>query len=138
MKPCRECSHEISEQALSCPQCGAPYPAKDKWDGWGYEYKSKLQILGMPLLHVSFKYRQNRVPVVAKGIIAIGQFGCGVITIAQFGIGIFSLCQFTIAAFAVAQFALAYSLVAQFGVYINEGNGQIVKSFMEIAALIGK
>ncbi len=93
MKPCRECRHEISEQALSCPQCGAPFPAKDKWDGWGYEYKSKITLFDLPLIHISFKYRPNRVPVPAKGIIAIGQFGYGVITIAQFGIGLFSLCQ---------------------------------------------
>ncbi len=136
MKPCRECSHEVSEQSFSCPQCGAPYPARDKWDGWGYEYKSAMKIFGLPLLHVSFKYRPNRVPVVARGIIAIGQFGCGVITIAQFGIGIFSLCQFTIAAFAVAQFAIAWSLIAQLGIYINEGYGQIVKSITEILALM--
>ncbi|WP_027358089.1 zinc-ribbon domain-containing protein [Desulforegula conservatrix] len=138
MKPCRECGNEISEQAVSCPKCGAPYPSKSKWDGWGYEYKSKLKFFGLPLLHVSFKYRPNRTPVVAKGIIAIGQFGCGVITLAQFGIGVFSICQFSIAAFAVAQFALAYSLIAQFGIYINQGSGQFLKSVAEIVALIGK
>lgn len=138
MKPCRECGNEVSEQAVSCPKCGAPYPSKDKWDGWGYEYKSKLNIFGIPLLHISFKYRPNRTPVVAKGIIAIGQFGCGVITFAQFGIGIFSICQFSIAAFAVAQFALAYSMVAQFGIYINQGSGQFLKSVAEIVALISK
>lgn len=138
MKPCRECGNEVSEQAVSCPKCGAPYPSKDKWDGRGYEYKSKLNIFGIPLLHISFKYRPNRTPVVAKGIIAIGQFGCGVITFAQFGIGVFSICQFSIAAFAVAQFALAYSLIAQFGIYINQGSGQFLKSVAEIVALISK
>lgn len=138
MKPCRECGNEVSEQAVSCPKCGAPYPSKDKWDGWGYEYKSKLKLFGLPLLHVSFKYRPNRTPVVAKGIIAIGQFGCGVITLAQFGLGIFSVCQFSIAAFAVAQFALAYSMIAQFGIYINQGSGQFLKSVSEIVALISK
>jgi hypothetical protein len=35
MKPCRECRREISEQAFACPQCGAPYPARDSWNGWG-------------------------------------------------------------------------------------------------------
>ena len=34
MKPCRECKHTVSEQATACPNCGAPYPAKEKWDGW--------------------------------------------------------------------------------------------------------
>ena len=135
MKPCRECKRDISEQAISCPNCGAPYPAKEKWDGWGFEYKSQLTLFGLPLVHVSFKYRPNRAPVVAKGIIAIGQFACGIVTISQFGIGVFSVSQFTVAGFALAQFAAAYSLVAQFGLYVHEGRGQIVKSLTELMGL---
>lgn len=126
MKPCRECRHDISEQAFACPHCGAPFPARASWDGWGYEYKSKLAIAGLPLLHVSFKFRPNRTPVVARGVIAIGQFACGIVCIAQFGVGVFSLGQFTVAGFALAQFAVAYSLVAQIGVYLAEGHGQLV------------
>ncbi len=37
--------------------------------------KPRWQRIGdLPLLHMSFKYRANRTPVVAKGINAIGQF----------------------------------------------------------------
>ena len=126
MKPCRECKHQVSEQAFACPQCGAPYPARGAFDGFGYEYKSNITIGGLPLVHVSFKYRPNRTPVVARGVIAIGQFACGVICIAQFGVGLLSISQFTVAAFAVAQFAAAYALVAQVGVYLAEGHGQLV------------
>ena len=127
MKPCRECQHEISEQATACPSCGAPFPAKPKWDGYGFEYKSEANFFGLPVLHISFKYRPNRVPVPAKGVIAIGQFACGFVTISQFGVGLVSISQFTIAAYALAQFAFAYSLIAQLGVYIHEGHGQMVK-----------
>ena len=56
MKHCRECQHDISEQAMACPQCGAPFPAHEKWDGWGFEYKSKATLCGLPWLHISFKY----------------------------------------------------------------------------------
>lgn len=136
MKPCRECRREISEQALTCPQCGAPYPARESWDGWGYEYKSRLSIAGLPVLHISFKYRPNRTPVVARGVIAIGQFGCGVVCIAQFGIGVLSVSQFTLAGFALAQFGAAYSLIAQFGVYIAEGRGQMVFRLAELFGLL--
>ena len=136
MKPCRECRHEISEQATSCPNCGAPCPAKPKWDGWGFEYKSKATLLGLPLLHISFKYRPNRVPVPAKGVIAIGQFACGIFTLSQFGIGIVSIGQFTVAAYALAQFAFAYSLIAQFGIFIHEGHGQIIKSLSELIRML--
>jgi hypothetical protein len=126
LEECRECGHKVSAQAFSCPGCGAPYPAKEKWDGWGIEYKSKMKILGMPFLHIALKYRANGVPVPAKGFIAIGQFGIGVINISQFGIGLFSLSQFTIAGFAIAQIGIAYSLIAQIGLYINYGIGQFI------------
>jgi len=29
MKPCRDCQRQISEQALACPNCGAPFPARE-------------------------------------------------------------------------------------------------------------
>ena len=126
MKPCRECQREISEQALACPGCGAPFPARPRWDGFGFEYRSRLAIAGLPLLHVAFKYRPNRTPVVARGVVAIGQFAVGLFTVSQFGIGVVSVSQFTIAGFALAQFALAWSLVAQMGIYLHEGRGQLV------------
>ena len=132
MKNCRDCRHEVSEQAFACPQCGAPFPARERWDGWGFEYKSKAEILGLPLLHISFKYRPNRRPVVAKGVFAIGQFACGIVTLSQFGIGVVSVSQFTIAGFALAQFAVAYSLIAQMGLYIHEGHGQIVRDLLKL------
>ncbi len=126
MKKCRECGKDISEQAFSCPGCGAPYPAKAKWDGWGYEYKSRSTFMGWPVLHISFKYRPNGIPVPAKGIIAIGQFGIGVINISQFGLGLFSLAQFTIAGYAITQFGAAYEMIAQFGLCIHKGVGQFI------------
>ena len=132
MKPCRECRREISEQAVACPLCGAPYPARDRWDGWGYEYKSKTELFGLPLVHVSFKYRPNRLPVPARGIVAIGQFACGVFTLAQFGIGVVGVCQFAVAGFALAQIGAAYALIAQIGVFVRSGHGQIVRSLAEL------
>lgn len=132
MKPCRECNQEISEQANACPNCGAPYPAKEDWDGYGFEYKSDATVLGLPILHISFKYRANRKPVPACGVIAIGQFGIGLINITQFGIGLFSLSQFTIAGYAVAQFAIAWELIAQIGLYVNQGVGQMVWKLSEL------
>jgi len=132
MKPCRTCEHEVSEQAMACPNCGAPYPARESWDGWGFEYKSELQIGGLPLVHISLKYRPNRVPVVARGVLAIGQFACGILTISQFGIGVVSISQFAIAGFAIAQFAAAYSLIAQIGVFVHSGQGQLVRDITEL------
>jgi hypothetical protein len=134
MKTCRECRHQVSEQAITCPGCGAPYPAREQWDGYGYEYRSQATFLGLPLLHISFKYRPNRMPVVAKGVIAIGQFAAGMVTVSQFGVGLFSLSQFTIAGYALAQFALAYACIAQFALYMEQGYGQVVIALSELLA----
>jgi hypothetical protein len=132
MKPCRDCGHTVSEQAMACPQCGAPFPARAVWDGWGFEWKSQASVFGLPLVHVSFKYRPSRRPVPARGVLAIGQFACGVITISQFGVGLVSVGQFTLAGFALAQFAVAYSLVAQMGLYLHFGRGQMVSNLLEL------
>lgn len=132
MKPCRECANEVAESAQICPKCGAPKPANEKWDGYGWEYKSPFEVFGIPLIHISFKYRRNRTPVVAKGIIAIGQFGFGVVNISQIGIGFFSAGQLTIAYYALAQIAFAYSLMAQIGIYIESGVGQAVWKLSEL------
>ena len=135
LKPCRDCGRETSEQAVACPNCGAPFPTRASWDGWGFEYKSHTTVAGWPLVHVSLKYRANRTPVVARGVVAIGQFATGLICISQFGLGVLSVSQFTIAAFAIAQFAAAYSLIAQLGVYIGEGHGQLVFQLQRLLGL---
>jgi hypothetical protein len=125
----------VAEQAIVCPGCGAPYPSRARFDGYGFEYKSRATLAGIPLLHISFKYRPNRVPVVARGIVAIGQFAVGGLTLSQFGIGIVSVSQFTLAGLALAQFGAAYSLVAQFGLYVHRGRGQFVRSLAQVLGL---
>jgi len=111
-------------------------PARAKWDGWGFEYKSRSELFGWPLVHVSFKYRPNRMPVPARGIIAIGQFACGGLMISQFGVGLVSISQFTIAGYALAQFAIAYALIAQIGLYLSHGRGQLVKHWAELVGYL--
>lgn len=104
--PCRECKTEVSPQAKTCPLCGAPQPAKQDWQGYGFEWKSKTTLYGFPLIHIATgRDAKNRVRV-AKGIIAIGQYAIGFITVAQFGIGIlFGLGQFMVGIVCIAQFA---------------------------------
>ena len=132
MKECRDCQTLVSEQAFACPKCGAPYPAREKWDGWGFEYKSRTKLAGLPLVHISFKYAPGRGPVPARGIIAIGQFAAGVVTISQFGIGVVSVSQFAVAGFALAQLGVAYSLIAQVGLFFDKGYGQLVRNVFEL------
>lgn len=110
---CRDCGHEVSTSAPACPNCGCPYPYKEKWDGYGLEWKSKQELLGLPLVHVAFKYRQTGRPVVAKGWLAIGQFSYGFLNISQFGLGPFAVSQFALAGAALSQMSIAGMTLSQ-------------------------
>lgn len=131
---CRECRKEISTEAQQCPHCGAPNPALSVFKGTGYEWKSRQTIYGIPLVHVAYGRDAQRRVRVAKGIIAIGQFGIGLITIAQFGIGIlFGFGQFMLGAIVIAQFAIAGYLGAGQFVAGYAAVGQFVIAYYGIA-----
>ncbi|MFN3652980.1 MAG: hypothetical protein ACK47B_25660 [Armatimonadota bacterium] len=135
--PCRSCRREVSTEALSCPQCGAPWPARQAWRGWGYEWKSETTVLGVPLVHVAFGRDENGKLRVAKGIVAIGQFGIGAITIAQFGVGaVFGLGQFVLAPLAIGQFAFGLAAAGQFGIGLLYGAGQIATGALKAWGMI--
>ncbi len=114
---CPVCNFTISDSDKSCPRCGNPIRkvASKKEPRrsliWGYEYKSSAEIFGFPILHIAIGRDEDTGRLlVARGIIAIGQFGIGLITIAQFGIGLlFGLGQFVGGIFAIGQFALGLS-----------------------------
>jgi hypothetical protein len=55
-----------------------------------YEYKSKITIFGLPLLHLKIN-KYGRKPCMAKGIIAIGTISIGVISIGALPIGVISI-----------------------------------------------
>ena len=125
---CPECGAKVSEKAATCPKCG--YPMQPMADLTritrrflrGYEWKSKAELFGWPLIHIAVgRNKETGKLLVAKGIIAIGQFGIGVITIAQFGIGIlFGLGQFVGGILAIGQFALGiYFGLGQFATGIT-------------------
>jgi hypothetical protein len=81
---CSECGAEVSDQATSCPKCGYPIqggarlPFWLRMGIWGYEWKSETTILGWPLVHIAFGWNlRTGQLMVARGIIAIGQFAAG-------------------------------------------------------------
>ena len=118
---CPECRAQVSDKAWFCPHCGhilnyglGPLA---RWRWLGFEWKSKSNIAGIPFVHVAFGWDLQKGTLrVARGIVAIGQFGIGLITIAQFGIGIlFALGQFVGGAYAIGQFAAgAFFALGQF------------------------
>ncbi len=156
---CPECNTDISDQALACPNCGHPLQAgKNKvcsapYLSWGYQWQSKTKIGGWPLIHIAFgRDKKTGSLLVAKGVIAIGQFAVGLITIAQFGIGvIFGFGQFVTGAWAIGQFAFGINVVAQMGIgervlaqiglgkhvwSVNRKDAQAIEYFQEIGRII--
>lgn len=106
-------THPRNIYSSTCQSCACQYEIGDTK---GYEYKSKTQLFGIPLIHVSFKYEKQSYgwkPIMAKGILAIGQFSAGVISIGQFSVGVLSISQFAISIAAIAQFAMAHVALAQ-------------------------
>lgn len=113
-----------------------------------YEWKSKTEVLGIPFIHIAIgRNRETGKFLVAKGIIAIGQFAIGIIAIGQFAVGLlFGLAQLALGVFVVAQIAIGYEFalgqfavgmtaIGQFaiGKYVlcQTGYGQYVWSFIE-------
>lgn len=123
LKACRSCRKEVSVEAVTCPHCGAPSPARQKWGGWGYEWKSPQSVGGWPLIHVAFGRDENNKLRVAKGVIAVGQFAIGGITFAQFGVG---------AVFGLGQFVAAPIAIGQVGLGLLFGLGQMSTGYIAI------
>ncbi len=102
---CRECGRKISDQAWTCPGCGAPRPAIAEFRGTGGEWRSRAEFLGLPLVHLAIGRDSRGKLRVAKGWLAVGQFAIGVVTVAQFGVGLLAVGQFALGALVLGQFA---------------------------------
>ena len=84
-----------------------------------FEYRSKEEINGWPLIHINLgTHPETGRPLVAKGVVAIGNiaFGVvsigaaafGVVTLAAFGLGVVSLAGMAIGIVALGAVALGY------------------------------
>lgn len=95
-------------------------------DGIGFEWRTRAEYYGYPLVCVAFGRSDRGGMRVARGWIAVGQFAIGAVTLAQFGVGlVFGLGQFLAAPVAVAQFALG----------ILFGLGQFATGYVAIGQL---
>lgn len=64
----------------------APINSSNEKIGFGYEFKSKTKIKGVPLVHINIGYGLKK----AKGIVAIGNIAEGVVAIGVISMGIIS------------------------------------------------
>lgn len=124
---CRECGQQVSTTALACPHCGAPRPGDQEWRGTGFEWQSSQTFLGYPLVHVAFGKDARGKWRVAKGIVAIGQFGVGLVTVAQFGVGLL---------FGLGQFIIGFTALAQFALAVYLGVGQIALGYAAVGQVV--
>jgi len=145
---CPSCGAARHQDETFCPRCGREFVPESSPEiptgsvparrYRGFEWRTEAEILGWPIVHVAFgKDSVTGKILVARGLIAVGQFGVGLVTVAQVGVGVlfgfgqcvagivcvgqlalgalFGLGQFATGQTAIGQFALGEYILAQMG-----------------------
>jgi hypothetical protein len=94
------------------------------YSGYRYEYRTKTEIFGWPLIHIaSGIHPETGNPLVARGILAIGNFAVGLIAVGAMAIGVFTIAGIGIGVFVMGGIALgafAFGGLA-FGIFLAVG-----------------
>jgi hypothetical protein len=123
----------IQDDAVKCRYCGefvdgrsSSFTVPPHMLGsyyWGYEYKSSLELFGLPLVHIAQGFDQaTGRPRVARGIIAIGNIAIGVfalggialggLTFGGLSLGVLALGGLAVGGFAVGGFSIGILFAA--------------------------
>ncbi|QAT16538.1 hypothetical protein BU251_01745 [Candidatus Velamenicoccus archaeovorus] len=84
----------------------------------GYEWRTKAEICGLPLVHIAVGRDQKTGRLlIAKGVIAIGQFAVGIVAVGQFAFGVFAVAQLAVGiACGLGQLAVGMMAMGQVAV----------------------
>ena len=95
----------------------------------GFEYRSKEEVNGLPLIHINFGIQPEKgQPLIAKGVVAIGNIAYGVVSIGVVAFGVVTLAAFGLGLVSLAGIAIGIITLGAVSLGYEYALGAIVQS----------